>query len=253
MQYCNVSFTTQPIDTWQKHYVNCTAHLSTGFKILVAGGFIGGMDFVTSNTVELIDTSGKLCMLPDLPYRTGRAAGGVLEGQPIICGGFMGTGWVRHSKCYKLAQDGSQWIHFATMDHGRSRMSGIVIGNKIWLSGGWGQNANTSSLLIAIDGNVFKGPNLPEPLDGHSAIQINNNQFMILGGSNSKNTTLFDTNLSFIKQGPSMNLERDPTFSCSIQSSNHGGRNVIIVAGSNFVELLDFTVPGSSWQFSELE
>ena len=107
------------------------------------------------------------------------AIGGLLEGIPIICGG------VNHkytsNKCYKITSKMSYQVIMSTM---RSNAAGVVIdGSTFWITGGKDRNANAllSSELIQWNGTM-PGPELPNPLVGHTMVIIDNDLTMVIGG-----------------------------------------------------------------------
>lgn len=209
-------------------------------------------------TATLIHTSSKCTILFDMPNGVKNSAGGLLSGLPVVCGGVSFHGLGVQNKC--ITHDGYSWIHFATMKEKREWPSSTVLFNRIWVSGGSNDNGTLkTSEFITIDGYVSHGPDLPETLKGHATIQINDSVLIIgghNGGKRTKATRFFDSrHLSFQKNGPPMNVGRSCHGCCIVQSPNHEGRNVIIIAGGEgtpcSVELWDWNKPGSTWQKSK--
>ena len=108
------------------------------------------------------------------------AIGGLLEGEPIICGGFNNA--YTSKNCYEITSKRSdQLVIMSTM---RSNAAGVVInGSTFWITGGKDHNANAllSSEFIQWNGTM-PGPKLPNPLVGHTMVIINNDLTMVIGG-----------------------------------------------------------------------
>ena len=230
----------------------------SGGNILIVGGWTDK----ASAKAEIVDKSGNSKVLPDLPHAANWATGGLLDGQPVICGGNTGVGKTYHDECYKLSHDGLSWQQFATLDVPRAEASSIILEDKIWINGGVKARRDylKSSVLLDINGGISQGPDLPEPLVGHSTIKIND-KIMVIGGSNGKEKTnktrIYNLDLSFEKEGPELDAPRSHHGCCSVASRNHNGNTVVLVAGGRpelrSVELLDCSKPGSSWQKSKLD
>ena len=150
-------------------------------KFLIVSGRIGG---AYDETMEMIDLSisGHYQCPNWVNYPTPilGAIGGLLEGIPIICGGFNYA--YTSNKCYKIESKMSYEI--VEMSTTRSNAAGVVInGSTLWITGGKDHNANalSSSEFIQLNGTM-PGPNLPIPLAGHTMVNIDNDLTMFIGG-----------------------------------------------------------------------
>lgn len=194
------------------------------------------------------------------------AVGGILDGQPVICGGKGINSDVYYTDCYKF--DGIRWNRFAQMKEARAEASAIVTSKGLWITGGRSTSGflNTTELItINENGSNEALSRLPEPMIGHCTVQSEDKIFIIGGASENepKDTTLLynllDLSYATHTQGPSLNWARHHHGCCLARSSNHGNRNVIMILGGlpedstkNMpMELLDYSIPGQSWQQSK--
>ena len=136
------------------------------------------------------------------------------------------------------------------------------------ITGGHGKNDDElkTTELLSSDGTVRAEKDLPQFRRDHCMLAIGNH-VMIIGGVTPTGTTnsvlAYDSQNRFsLKDGPSM-MNARAFFACSTMvSPAHQGRTVAVVAGSFYgdpdgddgrdtAEILDFTVPGSSWELSK--
>ena len=74
--------------------------------------------------------------LPDFPIEVKFAAGGILGGKPLICGGLveLASNLIPSDKCYIF--DGDKWSFFTSMNFKRQGAIGIPMDEKtIWILG----------------------------------------------------------------------------------------------------------------------
>ena len=118
-----------------------------------------------------------------------------------------------------------------------------------------GRVALDSTEIIALDGTVTSGPNLPNARNGHSMVVINNDEFMILGSKlkkkQYKSTMTYNANSGTFSSGPSMIHDRRMAACSMFQSKLHNDRHVVLCAGGNSdlgtAELLDFSQENAKW------
>ena len=116
----------------------------------------------------------------DYPIAVYGAAGGLLEGIPIICGG-KNIAYTT-DKCYKITAKNNE--HVFTMSTVRSNAAFVTINDsRLWITGGADHSKNilSSSEFIQLNGTI-PGPKLPIPLAGHTMVNIDNNKIMVIGG-----------------------------------------------------------------------
>lgn len=195
-----------------------------------------------------------------LPQNFQDAFGGLFLSSPMICGG--NTRIQFNDKCYMLSRNASNWRDFATLKVPRAGASTIALINNFWVIGGVSGPRLSDTLktteLIDFNGKISAGPNLPQPLVGHTSVQMKRN-IVIIGGHNgeegTKTTYIFGLDTVFIGEGPTLSNERYDHGCCSFPSENHNGRTAIVVVGgwpdAKSVEILDFYKSGSTWEKSK--
>ena len=113
------------------------------------------------------------------------ASGGILDGQPLICGGLVGLGESTNAinECYVYNATSLSWALFANMNHKRYGASGVTLDNKRFLiMGGSGQtNANSTYEYILSDGSVEVGPITPYiGLEWHCLVRLDDGKVIII-------------------------------------------------------------------------
>lgn len=169
-------------------------------------------------------------------------------------------------ECFKLT--GTRWKKVrGGGGQGKAFRSAIVLPSKMWIHGGSRglrdlKECFNDSCFITNDGKMTAGPDLPTTLAAHASILVND-EVVIVGGRETLNrcsnrTLIFKaSDLSFVKQGPRLNHERQHPSITKFSSLNHEGREVIMVAGGFWmstllsVEIWDYTQPNSTWEESK--
>ena len=218
--------------------------------------------------IDLINTKSKPFIVVEENSRPrDRAIGGILQNQPVICGG----GFLPNYSDNKISVIGMPNQHcFEMMIPSREDMSGVVLNEtKIWITGGGCYNdlSIRSTEIVSLDQPPIAGPDLPFTVKGHSMVLVDPTMIYLIGGVQntkvSKKTWIIDPTNDFqIKVGPSMNMGRY-WHSCSKMKIN--GKIYLVVAGhgspnhsgfiryapnnaSDSVELLDTTCPEQGWK-----
>ena len=102
--------------------------------------FIGHVLFATgignsgsSTNSEIVNFNGSLsCSIPNYPTALAYAAGGIVDGVPMVCGGHnYGGGVGPQSDCYSLQSN--TWTHSASMTSGRSGLSAVPLNGGLWV------------------------------------------------------------------------------------------------------------------------
>ena len=102
--------------------------------------FIGHVLFATgignsgsSTSSEIVNFNGSLsCSIPNYPTALAYAAGGIVDGVPMVCGGHnYGGGVGPQSDCYSLQSN--TWTHSASMTSGRSGLSAVPLNGGLWV------------------------------------------------------------------------------------------------------------------------
>ena len=228
-------------------------HVLISAKILVMGGFSRGRN-PPLEIIDLINTKLKSEIVVDENGSRIGATGGILQNQPLICGGiesdFSGT--------TNISVIGMPNHDFEMMVP-RSYMSSVVLNeSKIWVTRGTSNNGRVKSTeIISLDQPPVPGPDLPFTVADHSMVLVDPTTIYLIGGiqngKRSNKTWIIDPTNDFqIKEGPSLNFEREG-HSCS--KMRIGKRIFLVVAGGDSrgrflesVELLDTTCPDQGWK-----
>ena len=247
-------------------YVLCLLILA---KILVVGGRSKDKENRPLEIIDLINTKSKpFIVVEKNSRRRDRAIGGILQNQPVICGGGFYSPNYSDNKISVIGMPNQHC--FEMMIPSREDMSGVVLNEtKIWITGGGCYNALSirSTEIVSLDQPPIAGPDLPFTVKGHSMVRVDPTMIYLIGGVQnakvSKKTWIIDPTNDFqIKVGPSMNMGRY-WHSCSKMKIN--GKIYLVVAGhgspnhsgfiryapnnaSDSVELLDTTCPEQGWK-----
>ena len=138
-----------------------------------------------SEVVDIRENSLHCRSLPAYPLEAQYASGGILNGQPLICGGIVESENSNNPTniCYVYNATSLTWDLFANMNHKRYGASGITLDNKRFLiMGGSGQtNANSTSEYILSDGSVVAGPMTPYGgLEWHCLVRLDDGKVIII-------------------------------------------------------------------------
>ena len=141
----------------------------------------GGKQERESEVVDIRENSSYCRSLPDYPSQAQYASGGILNGQPLICGGIVGLEESNSAtdECYVYNASSLTWVLFANMNHKRYGASGITLHDNRFLIMG-GSNANSTSEYILSNGSVEAGPNTPYALDWHCLVRLDDGKVIII-------------------------------------------------------------------------
>ena len=98
--------------------------------------------------VDIRENSSYCRSLPDYPLQAQYASGGILDGQPLICGGIVGLEESNNvtNECYVYNATSLTWALFANMNEERYGASGIALDNKRFLIMGGSNQTKAPSL-----------------------------------------------------------------------------------------------------------
>ena len=203
--------------------------------------------------IDLMDSTLKNEIYHDKRSKRVGATGGLINNQPIICGGFDGP-------CSNFYTVLGQFNNSRQMLEERRYCSSVVLNQTdLWLTGGssGGSTANKSTELISMDQPPRKGPELPFTVSSHSMVLVDPKTIFIIGGQQNSQTSnktwIIDPTKNFeMKSGPTLNVRRR-VHSCS--KLNIDGKIHVVVAGGmaencetlHSVELLDISSPNQTW------
>ena len=200
--------------------------------------------------------------LDSYPLKLSDATGGLVNGDPLICGGRIGSSFVFYiqSSCYKYERSSNEWTLIANMNNKRVFHSSALTTKGIFITGGNNENNDRldSTEYVSTDGVVTDGPKLPAARSHHCMVTLHDGKVMIIGGDpspNDKNVIIFDPEDNTFDNGPDLNYNRDNAGCTIFRSPMHNNRNVVLTAGGggqSTAEILDYTNPNANaWEESK--
>ena len=203
-------------------------------------------------TVQVVDVDGSATCSDLAPYPLNPHAGGggLLENTPVFCGSAHFT-----TQCYSYDKASNTWNFLANLVTGRGYFGAAIFKGALWVTGGFNGGNLDSTEIIALDGTITSGTNLPNARHGHCMVVLNDDEFMILGSwspsDQYRNTMTYNANSETFSSGPSMIYDRRSA-TCSIfRSKLHNDRQVVLCAGGYLdqgtAELLDFSQENAQW------
>ena len=183
------------------------------------------------------------CNLPKFPGRPKYV--GVVNNTILSCTSY---------ECWYLTNG-----HFKkgpTLNTGRKDAGAITINNTLWLTGGYKDlynNPESTTELVGLESTV-KFVNLPQPLEAHCMIKVNDSMVMLTGGVDengyinaSQSTYLFDFSTNQWTHGPKLN-NKWYRHGCSTFDLNNSQILVVAQLREDFlVEFLNISNPGANW------
>ena len=211
-----------------------------------------------SQVIDVCSTSTACANLPSYPFAMYLAAGGFVNGVPIICGGNSDYSEVLIESCFKFDRNSNSWKLHSYMKSKRYGHAGTVVKDALFITGGWDDGSKLSTTeYIHSNGTVESGPNLPVAREGHCSVTLHDGKVMILGASSppshSRNVIIMDPADDSFITGPSLSYDRDQAACTLFKSPLHNGRPVVLSAGGSSqatAEVYDYTNPNSQWQTS---
>ena len=227
-------------------------------------GLSTSLDSHYSDLSEVVDmhiNSSTSCLqLPTYPFKMWGASGGVINGSPMVCGGYKGgLGPKVESSCYSHDKGLNIWKQHAIMIQARYLHASVVLDKSLWITGGGYQAGNgldrfKSTEFVHGDGTVTLGPDLPTARSGHCMVTLHDGKVMIIGGYPTLDDVLvFDQSNNIFTTGPST-LEKRYYHACTLFNSPlHGNRPIVLAAGGDGLvtaEIYDYTIT-NEWQESK--
>ena len=229
-------------------------------------GLSTSLDSHYSDLSEVVDmhiNSSTSCLqLPTYPFKMWGASGGVINGSPMVCGGYKHNGFPKvESSCYSHDKELNIWKQHATMNQARYLHASVVIDNSLWVTGGGYQAGNgldtfKSTEFVHGNGTVTMGPDLPTPRYGHCIVTLQDGKVMVIGGDPTyQDVLVFDQSNNGFTSGPSL-LEKRQSSACTLfYSPLHGNRPIVLAAGHSgsavdaTAEIYDYTIT-NEWEKS---
>ena len=209
-----------------------------------------------SQVIDVSSSSTACANLPSYPFAMSSAAGGVVNGSPIICWGNIGSGEQTDS-CHRFDRNANSWELHSSMKSRRDRHASTVVNNALFITGGHdGSSRLATTEYIYANGTFQSGPNLPEARWGHCSVTLHDGRVMILGAwrpsSLWRNVIIMDPADNTFTTGPSMSYKRQYVACTLFNSPLHNGRPVVLAAGGSnqaTAEVYDYTI-ANQWQTS---
>jgi len=250
----------------------------TGPSILIVTGRQRGKGKNYSQVVNL--SSPNQCNgLSPYPAKVQGAAGGVVNGRPIVCGGepYIQYSYSTYiSSCYIHNKLKDTWEFLTDLSGEKGDMAATPLNGSLWITGGTIFSESSlryspyaSTEYIHPDGSKVSGPDLPEPRYAHCAATLDDERVIIMGGKvngeyqDSKKVIIYDPKTKTFQTSFDM-IYRRSFFGCALmRSPMHGNRYVILAVGGdgefnfkngaynekNPAEIFDYTNPDSNgWE-----
>ena len=208
---------------------------------------------------QLIDVSSEstaCANLPSYPFATDYAAGGVVNGSPIICGGRRSSR-ERTDSCHRFDRNSNSWKLHSKMNSKRYAHASTVVKDALFITGGIdGSSRPATTEFVYSNGTVQRGPNLPAARSGHCSVTLHDGKVMILGADSPsslrRNVIIMDPADNSFTTGPSLSYRRVYAACTLFNSPLHNGRPVVLAAGGLLqatAEVYDYTY-ANQWQTS---
>jgi len=225
--------------------------------ILVENGWSNNPGFC-----QLVDlSSNRICKtIARYPLKVWKAAGSIIDDQPLICGGYNLAAARATDECYIYMPNIDSWKLFARLPERRRNMAAVKINSTLWLLGGYSNAYGDykSTLFVDRDGIVEHGPDLPTAKGGFCVVDLKDGRYMMIGGDTNYGRLkevhiYYPRNGSFI-MAPSLSMGRSFHACALFNSPLHEYRPTILVAGDSIgkgmmeMEMLDFTNPSAVWE-----
>ena len=134
-----------------------------------------------SEVLDLVNNTLSCQNLAPFAKKTYGATGGLVDGVPLICGGYA-SGY--SDECYSITKAVTSFV--TTMSSKRTYAASLVMEKKLWVMGGYdGSSYVSSSEFIQISSGSTSGPNLPYVVRYHAVVAWNSTSSMLIGGDSS--------------------------------------------------------------------
>ena len=180
------------------------------------------------------------------------ATGAIVDGHPIVCGGYI------HSECYHHSEATNSWTFLTNMSTKRVDSASVPVNGKLLVLGGdAGDNYLATSEYVSPDGDASQpGPDLPGPRKYYCALKLANGQILLLGGykaENLKSAIIFHPETGNNQSLPSLTFKRWNAACATFNSPMHDNREVVLAVGGYeqaTAEVLDYAQPNPAWTTS---
>ena len=224
---------------------------SVAGKIIIATGDSPvGFGSQHTEVIDLTNSIIKYDLLQTLPERWG-SVGALMNGKPVICGGYNTSDNEYLQDILVLGNDENQSSFNLSLTEKRSGAASVLLDDyTLWIVGGdAGFQDLRSTEFLSLDKPPEEGPYLPFTIERHGMVHYTPEAIYLIGGYQdgvlSNKTWIVDLTDGFkIFEGPSLKIAR-----CSHATGKMvvNGKTLIVVAGGEFrqgrstdsVEILD--------------
>ena len=201
------------------------------------------------DNTEIIDLSGNCdTFLSNFPKKFRGTTGQLLNDNVIICGGCSSNYSIFSSDCFILRKGATSFENFLSMKVARSNAKSVITQGHIWITGGYDHDGNTRlSSTEYIPKSSTNAPNLPEPVESHAIIDINETTTMLIGGYTntnleSPNTYYFNHQSKTWKSGPCLITGRNQHTAGLIRDHVTHTQHIVVAGGLRTVATHDVAV-----------
>ena len=116
--------------------------------MVTSGRTISGLNIYDCQAVDLLSKSRQTCSnLKHYPHACVGAAGAVLNGVPLICGGKLkaATKKVTYSECYKYERHTNNWEFLTNMTSKRAWFASAPLNGTLFVTGGVNGNPSKNT------------------------------------------------------------------------------------------------------------
>ena len=172
--------------------------------MLVVTGWPRSNETQRSEVIDLDRPDYQCESLGDFPIQTYGATGGLINGEPLICGGYANPS---SSGCFTIGN--SDPLANLTMTN-RQYTSSLVIdqGKTLWVTGGHWHFENTTESVSLTDGVTVTsglGLELPKRMHNHCIVKLKESAAVMIGGSHTRNSTwIYNFEEKSWTEGPSL-------------------------------------------------
>ena len=194
-----------------------TAFSSTKYFIYLVILLGPGAGIPNCQVIDALNWSSNCAGLANYPLGdiSDLAAGGVIGGMPVFCGGKTSSG--EESACYAYNNTLDSWTLLANMAVSRRNAAAAVVNGALWVTGGYNTADSylASSEFIFPNGTTSDGPDIPEDRIKHCMVTMHDGRVMLLGGhslsegfTDGKSTEIYDPYTNTFTAGPDMLFKR---------------------------------------------
>ena len=183
-------------------------------KVLIATGRPLSESRQNTEVLDLNNEDAVCHNLPPFPEEIRSATGSVIQGQPLVCGGYD-KDWNAKEDCWTLEKSRTSWRRLTTMTSKRTTAASVPVNNTyLWILGGYdGDGPTKSTEYVDLEGNSKTGPDMPLPISSHAIVALENSTYFLIGGrtdddQHSEKTYYFSEETQQWSQGPNLKQGR---------------------------------------------